>query len=169
MLEKLNRMFGERYFAEIEHLNVNIYKAAVDDNGHFEVPIPALSSGGFTDLPNTGVVNLNPPARASVKNKKMKATKVIYRVAISLSEAEIAANKPEYFNYLFDSLVAQAVSNYGTKYGPSNKVRFGETYITAQRPDGAAFLTQWSPGPGSEADDQIEFRLYGHFASEEEA
>lgn len=169
MIEKLNKMFIDRYYKQFDGFNVNVFKTAKDDNGNFEVPVPTLIGDGFTNIPsnNTEGFLLNNPARASVVNKKMKGVTSIYRVCISYSETEIAANKPEYFNYLFDNIVQKSLDKWIEKFGSVDAVRFGEVFITPKRPGiNSQPLMVYSP-PGG--DDQIEIRFYGSFSSNEEA
>jgi hypothetical protein len=177
-IEKLNKMFIERYYKLLSDMNVSLYKAAKDDNGNFEVPVISLSSGGFTEItaPSPEAYQLNGPARVRVVNKKVKGLSGVYRIAISYSEAEIAANKPDYFNYLFDGIMEAAIAEYQKKFGVYNKVRFGEVYITAERPgrpkQPLALLTiESTDGSGNllPVDDQVELRLYCSFASTVEA
>lgn len=170
MLEKLNKQFIERYSKQFLKLNSNLYKAAKDDEGNYEVPVPGLSDGGFTvvDGKPTEAFSLNPPALANVTNKKVKAKTIIYRIAIPISEAQIAADKPEYFKYLFDSILKTALKNYYKLAGNPEDMRFGDVFVTADRPGGAAPLKELSPNPNSSVDDQVELRLYGQFAGSEE-
>jgi hypothetical protein len=163
MLEKLNKQFNDRYFKQLEALNNNLYKAAKDDNGYYEVPVPDLGEGGFTEVEGKSEgFSLSAPALATVVNKKVKGKTTVYRVAVSLSEASIAADKPEYFNFLFDRIMRKALSNYYKKYGDANQVRFGSYFIKVLP------LQTLAPNPGSNADDQVEIRFLGDFAGTEE-
>lgn len=169
MLDKLNKRFIERYSKQLETLNNNVFRAAKDDNGNYEVPLWAVGDGGSTVVEGAeaGSINLNPPARASVTNRKVKSKIIFYRVAIPMSEALIAADKPEYFDHMFDRILSQALINYEKLVGPATISRFGDCYMNPQRPGQALPLKEFNPGPGSGADDQIEFCLYGNFATEE--
>jgi len=178
MINKLNKMFVERYYKRLSDMNSALYKAAKDDNGNFEVPVVSLSDGGFTELvtPMEAAYSLAGPARVRVVNKKMKGLTGVYRIAVPFSEAEIAANKPEYFNYLFDGVMDAALTKFQDKFGSANKVRFGEVFITAETAGGKnqplrllSVNSTDAAGNLLPVDDQIEIRLYCNFASNVEA
>lgn len=178
MINKLNKMFVERYYKKLADMNSALYKAAKDDNGNFEVPVVSLSEGGFTEItsPQPEAYQLAGPARVRVVNKKMKGLTGVYRIAVPFSEAEIAANKPEYFNYLFDGVMDTALAKFQEKFGSANKVRFGEVFITADRPGNRnqplmllSVNATDAAGNLLPVDDQVEIRLYCNFASNMEA
>lgn len=155
MFTKLNDQFGKRYGQQIADLNVNIYPSAKNDNGSFEIPVVTLGKGGGTIVVNSkDTVALNPPAMVSLAFKNMKPYFIVYRVAVPLSECQIAAEKPEYFNYLFDSVISAALGNYKATVGGHDKVRFGTNYIEAK-------LSQPN-------DDFIEIRFTGEWAGDVE-
>jgi hypothetical protein len=84
----------------------------------------------------------------------MKPYAIVYRVAVPFSECQIAAEKPEYFNYLFDAVMAAAIGNYKATVGGHDKVRFGTKYIEAK-------LSQPN-------DDFVEIRFTGEWAGDVE-
>ena len=159
MIEKLNKMFIARYSKELSELNKNVYISPKNDKGNFEVPVPTLGElGGTVQVGSTEAFTLNSPALVKVDVKEMKPTLFIYRVAFPLSECEIAAEKPEYFNYLFDGVMLKAIDNYRATVGDENKVRFGTHYISYTLPDGSVFR---------DAGEYLEVRLHGDWASNE--
>lgn len=162
-MKNLDKMFIARYSKRFAELNTNVYISAKDDVGNFEVPVPTLGTGGGTAITGTpDAFNLNPPAVVKVEIKKMKGFKIIYRVAFPYSEMEIAANKPEYFNFLVDKILDKAIANYAATVGGPDKVRFGTTYCTYEVPgqEGTVFREL--------AGEYFELRLYGEWSSEEE-
>jgi hypothetical protein len=160
---KLNELFNARYSKDLAELNKNVYISAKNSKGSFEVPVPILGKGGGTVL-SDDVTKLNPPACVNVKLKTMLSQKVVYRIFIPFDECKIAAEKTEYFNYLFDAVVSKAIGNYKVTFGDENKVRFGTKYITANLPDSSDIFMEASVG------DEIgfEFRFTGEWASQQE-
>lgn len=159
MIQSLTEQFNKRYGNKFAEMNKNVYIASLTE-GTFEIPVPTLGEGGGTVSVGKVPIKLVTPAFASVTHKRMEALYAVYRVAIQRSEAEIAANKPEYFNYLMDSIVQKAVINYNSTFGGIDKVRFGITYCTPYKEDGKSVFY--------ETDDYIEFRLTGCWASDKE-
>lgn len=168
MIEKLNKQFNTRYQKELASLNKNIYKAPKDDSGNFEVPVVTLGTGGGTVIVgNTEAFKLKSPAMVKVENKKMKPYTIVYRVAIPYSEAEIAADKPEYFNYFFDAVILKALANFRTTVGDENKIRFGDVFVTATIPESNGDCLRILHD--NEGGDYVELRLFGCWASDEVA
>lgn len=154
MFTKLNDQFGKRYGQQIANLNKNVYISPKNDKGSYEIPTVKLGTGGGFVVPtDEPAYSLPPPAMVGLVFKNMKPFQYVYRVAVPISECEIAANKPEYFNYLFDYVMLAAVSNYKATVGTPDKVRFGTKYIDAQLRD---------------AGENIEIRFHGDWAGEVE-
>jgi len=163
LLKTLDKLFIERYSEKFVELNKNVY-TVINEEGTYEVPVPTLGPGGGT-LANGSptAVKLEPPAVVKVQHKRMEAANAIYRIAVPRYECEVAAKKPEYFNYLFDSIVNKAIDNYNATFGGSNKVRFGTNYCTYERPGKPTTIFVDLDGG-----DYLEFRLYGSWASDVE-
>lgn len=153
MLEKLKSMFNARYGQRIADLNKNVYIAAKNDKGSFEVPVVVVGTGGGTAFVGD-TAKLNVPAMVNLSLKNMKPYNIVYRLALDLNECAIASDKPEYFNYYFDAIVEKALANYKVTVGDENKVRFGSKYIS----------TSLSDLEGN----YIELRFFGEWASNEE-
>lgn len=166
MIEKLNKLFIARYGKRFAELNSNIYIAAKNDKGNYEVPVPSLGGGGGTIVVgrSDGAFKLQDPAIVKVENKEMKEQIVLYRIAFPFSEMQIAANKPEYFNYLVDGILIQGLKNYAATFGDDKQVRFGTTYCTYLRPGESGDSVFKSIN-----DEYVELRLYGSWASNEVA
>lgn len=161
--ESLTKQFNARFAKKFAELNKNVYPTAKNDKGAYEVPVPVLGSGGGTLITgNNDAVSLQPPAQVTVQFKNMKPQQLIYRISIPYSECEIAANKTEYFNYLFDAILIKALGNYEKTVGEPGKVRFGECYCIYERPGTAKEIFSQLE------DSNIELRLYGSWASNEE-
>jgi len=161
VLPKLDRMFKSRYGKQFADLNKNVYPTAKNDKGNYEVPVVIVGSNGGTLIKGTpDATQLNPPAQVSLQFRNMKPQTLIYRLSIPYSECEIAANKPEYFNYLFDEIVSKALNNYKVTVGDENKARFGESYCTYDSPSGIFRQLE---------DTSLELRLMGSWASGDEA
>jgi hypothetical protein len=155
MLTKLKDQFGKRYGQQLADLNKNVYISAKNDKGSFEIPVVTLGKGGGTVIDvDSDAVTLNAPAMVSLTFKNMKPYRLVYRVAVPASECQIAANKPEYFNYLFDAVMTSAIGNYKATVGGHDKVRFGTKYIDAS-------LTQPN-------DEYVEIRFTGEWAGDTE-
>lgn len=163
MLNKLNEMFTKRYNPLFVSLNKNVIQTDVDTEGIMRVPTVSLSEGGATliEQSSAGTFTLNTPARATVDTKSVYAQTVIYRLGLSIAEAEIAANKPEYFNFLLDSVLEKALSNYNNTFGGPAVQRFGKFYCIPDRPGGGIFTEV-------QGEDIVEFRLYGQWAGNKE-
>lgn len=163
MLVKLNSMFNKRYGQRIADMNRNVY-ISQKENGMYDVPVPILGEGGGTVvMEHEDAVKLNSPAVATVKNKKMYAMTCVYRIALSRNECEVAVNKPEYFNFFFDTIINKAINNYNHTFGGEDKVRFGTVYCSAERPGSKNLcITDLDGG------DFLELRLYGNWASDKE-
>jgi len=162
LLVSLDKSFTSRYAKKFAELNKNIYPTAKNDAGAFEVPVPVLGSGGGTLI--TGkqdAFKLEPPAMVSVQFKNMQPQQIVYRIAIPYSECEIAANKPEYFNYLFDAIVNKALGNYAATVGQPDVVRFGTNYISFNRPNALGVFSQLE-------NTDLELRFHGEWASNKE-
>lgn len=163
LLSNLDRLFIERYSKSFAELNKNIYITLLEE-GTFEVPVPTLGPGGgtlVTGAGDGGVYKLESPAVVKVQHKRMEAANAIYRIVVPRYECEVAANKPEYFNYLFDSVIYKAIINYNSTFGGDNKIRFGTSYCTYERPTGGIFYDL-------DGGDYLEFRLFGQWASDKE-
>lgn len=163
MIKKLDTMFITRYSKRFADLNKNVYIAEVLDTGGFDVPIPSLGPGGGTLVTgNNGIISLNPPAIATAVNKKVKATTIVYRIALSYNELEISARNPAYFNYFMDSIVEKALGNYAATVGGPDVVRFGKVYCTYNLENNDKRVFRYLD------DDKLELRLFGTWASDEE-
>lgn len=163
LLSTLDRLFIERYSKQFAELNKNIYTTVLEE-GTFEVPVPTLGPGGGTLITGAeGAHKLEPPAVVRVQHKRMEAANAIYRIAVPRYECEVAAVKPEYFNYLFDSIVNRAIANYNATFGGIDKIRFGKTYCTYLRPGNSETIFADLDGG-----DYLEFRLFGQWASDKE-
>ena len=162
MLTKLNDMFVKRYNPLFVNLNKNVIQTDIDTEGVMQVPTVSLSDGGATLIEaETSTITLNTPARANVDTKRVYAQTVIYRLGLSLAEAETASNKPEYFNFLLDSILEKALANYNSTFGGPGVQRFGRFYCVPDRPGGSIFTEV-------EGGDMVEFRLYGQWAGNKE-
>lgn len=163
LLANLDKLFIQRYAEKFAELNENVY-TTINEEGTYEVPVPTLGPGGGTlALGNPSAFKLEPPAVVKVQHKRMEAANAIYRIAVPRYECEVAAQKPEYFNYLFDNVVHKAIANYNATFGGSDKVRFGTTYCTYLRPGNTNSIFVDLDGG-----DFLEFRLYGSWASDKE-
>ncbi len=158
--ESLNKQFTVRYGKFFAALNKNVYPAALNDNKAYEVPVVELYPGGMLVCPKDDApFELPVPGKARVSLQYRKQEVVIYRLAIPATELTIAADRPEYFNYLMDSILNPAIVNYRKAYGDENILRFGQTYCSYQFPNGDIFR-------GID-DDNIEIRLFGAWAGQE--
>lgn len=166
MLEKLNKMFGDRYQQLFVHLNKNVIQTLPDTEGMMTIPVVNLGPGGATVVPVTSdAFTLNEPASVDVTTKQVRATNIIYRIKFSTAEAEVAADKPEYFNYLMDSVLNRALLGYNQAFGGPEVSRFGTFYCTAERsgPNSGEFFYKLQGG-----EDAVEIRLFGQWAGNEE-
>lgn len=164
VVKQLDKAFTIRYGKKFADLNKNVYPAAKNDKGAYEVPVPRVGKGGGTLIVGpSDPYKLEPPATVSVDLRNMKEQVIVYRLAIPYSECEIASNKPEYFNYLFDAIVEKAIGNYRVTVGDENKVRFGSHYISFNRPGNDKDVFRQLE------DTSLELRFYGSWASAEEA
>jgi len=164
LIKKLDSMFIARYGKRFADLNKNVYIAEALETGGFDVPVPSLSGGGGTLVTGEPTVfTLNSPAVATVVNKKMKAKSIVYRIAFSYNELEIGTRNPAYFNYFMDSIIDKALNNYAATIGGPDIVRFGTVYCTYERPGESRSVFR------DLEDDKLELRLYGSWASDEEA
>lgn len=162
-ISSLTNKFHTRYGKKFAELNRNVYPTAKTDKGGYDVPVPVLGPGGGTLVTGAeGAIQLKPAAAVSVQFKTMKPQVLIYRIAIPYNECEIAAEKPEYFNYLFDAVVSKALGNYEKTVGEPDKVRFGEFYCTYERPGTEREVFKQAE------DSTLELRLFGSWASNEE-
>lgn len=163
MLASLDKQFIARYGQKINDLNRNLY-VVPETEGTFDVPVPTLGGGGGTVT--TGkpeAFKLERPAVVKVEHKRMEALTSVYRIAVPRYECEIAAEKPEYFNYLFDIVVNKAINNYNHTFGGDNKVRFGQVYCSYERPGNSKSIFYDLDGG-----DFLEFRFFGYWASDKE-
>lgn len=153
MFEKLQKQFNERYTKLFASLNVNVYPCENLDNGIFKTPSVSIGQGGGNLISlETEVSELVPPALANVNIKMKYGISPIYRINIPFNECSIAADKPEYFAYLFDNILDIAIKNYNTTFGGIDKVRFGEYYCKA-------IIT-----PSTNIEGDVLLTLKGHFA-----
>lgn len=158
LIEKLTKMFEERYAKQFAELNKNLVEVPRDEKGRFKAPVIKLGSGGGTLLSdNSDGAKLNAPAVVEVSNKPTKPFSMVYRIAVPLYELEIAADKPSYFNHLMDTVLTQAVANFKhTVGGDENIMRFGEVYCTYKQPGNKVFEV---------LGEHLEVRLYGSWSS----
>lgn len=165
MNEKLDKLFTDRYKNLFDHLNRNVVKTDPDTEGVMTIPVVEVGDGGAQVLPTgTGVFELsNNVAQVTVNTKQVKTFSVVYRLKVPLAEAEIAANKPEYFNFLMDNVVNTALIRYNATFGGPDISRFGAFYCTPIRPGGRGeIFRELENGEG------VEIRLYGMWAGSEE-
>jgi len=161
LLSTLSKLFIERYAKIFVNLNINVYNTP-NEEGTFEVPVPTLGPGGGTQaLGKQEGFKLEVPAAVKVQHKRMEAANTVYRISVPRYECEIAANKPEYFNYLFDSTIQKALDNYNNTFGGIDKVRFGSTYCNYVQKENQVFFDL-------DGGDYLEFRLFGCWASDKE-
>lgn len=129
-LIEFNRMFTARFSKRLVELNKNVYLSAEKDGAVFEVPVITLGKGGGTIIePRLANPKLNLPARVSLISQDVDAFQIVYNMEIPQEEAAIAAEKPEYFNYLMDTVFEKALGNYRLTVGDEHKVRFGSYYL----------------------------------------
>jgi len=147
MFEKLNKLFKERYNKLFASMNVNVYPCENIGNGIFNTPSVSIGQGGgnLISLEKEGDL-LVPPALVTVSTKLKYGMSPVYRLNIPFNECSIAADKPEYFAYLFDNMLDTVIKNYNTTFGGVDKVRFGESYCLAslevsEEADGNVILT----------------------------
>jgi hypothetical protein len=165
VISSLNKQFISRYGKQFAELNKNVYPTALNDRGAYQVPVPIVGQLGGTLMIGCGAFDLNPPAPVSVQFKNMKPQQFVYRVAVPYTEAEIAADKKEYFNYLFDAIMSKAIGNYQATVGKADVVRFGTTFCSCELPES----TPNNKVVFRQLDNMdLEFRLYGSWASTEE-
>lgn len=157
-IDSITKQFTTRYAKKFADLNKNVYPTAKNDKGSFEVPVPVLSKGGGTLNTGDAVFPLDYPASVSVVMKNMKPETLIYRINFPFRECQIAAEKPEYFNYLFDAIISKALGNYQLTVGGPDKVRFGEAYCSYEPLKDKTLFT-------SDGGDLLELRLHGCWAS----
>lgn len=163
MLEKLDQLFRENFTKTISDLNSAMYIAAKGDDGLYEVPTPViLGRGGtaWTGHPDA-TIQLNPAAVVKMEFKKFKPFKIIYRIQIPTTELEIALTNKQYFVYLMSKVLKNALSNYKATVGGPEIVRFGDFYCKVDAVGSSIF--RQTDG------DNLEIRLMGEWASEEEA
>ena len=153
MLEKLNKMFFDRYDKVFLELNKNVSIAA-RDGSVYDVPSVILGKGGGT-ISTADAFELSEPAQVEVSFKKKKMATAIYRILIPSTECEVAAKNPAYFNYLFDRIMSQAIANYNATFGGPDALRFGDAYCR-------------SKGLSNSPREGIELRLSGNWASDED-
>lgn len=163
IIKNLDEMFIKRYDKLFVELNKNVY-IMPEENGIFDVPVVTLGTGGGT-LANTidAAFELQKPAYVKLQSKKMIGAQAIYRIAVPFNECEIAANKPEYFNFLFDKITYQAIANYNKTFKGPDVVRFGKVYATYKHPMNNSIFKDLDGG------DHLELRIFGKWASDEEA
>ena len=163
IIKSLNKQFITRYGKRISDLNKNVYPSAKNDKGSFEVPVPTLGAGGGTLITGKDTAfKLENPASVTVAFKNMEPQQLIYRIAIPFEESKIAAEKPEYFNYLFDAIVNKALGNYAATVGQPDIVRFGTCSISFTRPGDDSSVFQQLENAA------FELRSYGEWASNKE-
>ena len=164
VIDSLNKQFNKRFAKKFADLNKNVYPTAKNDRGSYEVPVPSVGKGGGTIVIGPKeAFKLEPPAPVSVQFKNMKEHLIVYRLAYPYGECEIAAEKPEYFNYLFDSTIDKAIGNYFVTVGGPDIVRFGEVYCNYKLPG-----TTDSVFRQTEDELSLEIRLRGSWASDTE-
>jgi hypothetical protein len=165
VVEKCEKMFRARYGKRFAELNKNVYPATQNEKGNFEIPVVSIGQMGGTMFVGhaSEAVKLNPAAPVSILFRNTKPLFLIYRMAIPYGECEIAAQKPEYFNYLFDEIVTKGINNLKATVGDENKVRFGKVFCTYEKLDDTKRIFHIT-----ESND-LELRLTGCWGSNEEA
>jgi len=143
-------------FAE---LNSSINILPKGDDNTYEAPTVHLQDGGATVIAdaNTVAFELSAPAKVSVPTKKVHPMMVVYRISVPAEDAAAASEKDSYFNFIFDSVVAEAVKRYCASFGNKDEIRFGQTFCSFVRVDNSVF--------SETGDGDVEFRLYGNWAS----
>lgn len=160
-IDKLTSMFKARYSKLFMDLNKNVYLAALTENGTYEAPSINLGVGGFTNVQaSPDPVELAVPAVVDISTVAHKSTLSVYRVAIPAAELSIAHEKPEYFNYLMDRVLGEAIVRYREMSKTNeNVLRFGTCFCSPILPSGGVFRLL--------NDDYLELRLYGQWATNE--
>lgn len=152
LIDSLNKKFKEVFSKDLAELNKSMYPAAKLDNGNYEAPVITLGLGGGTVVKEAGQ-ELNPPTSLKVELKEVESFEIVYRIAISRSETEIADKNPAYFTYLFKTVLSKALMNYSITVGKAENIRFGSHYAKAEL---------LNIGDGA---DNIELRLEGSWAN----
>ena len=128
LLTSLNKKLSETFAKSIAELNKNVYISAKLDSGNYDAPTVTLGSGGGTVVKEKDQ-KLEPPAMLRVELKETPPVDIVYRIAISRSEAEIADKNPAYFLHLFNKIMEKALGNYKATVGGPEVLRFGSHYI----------------------------------------
>lgn len=131
MLEKLNQKFNKRYGQLIANMNINLVQVAKDKD-NFEVAVPVLGEGGGTLSYGTEKSAPAAPAKVRLERKRVLVQDVSYRILVPETEAVLAADRDDYFNYLFDRVMDQAIGAYNKTFGGPQQLRFGEMYCEAK-------------------------------------
>jgi hypothetical protein len=71
-------------------------------------------------------------ARVEISLTEASGVIALYRIFIPASECETAAKDVKYFNFLFDSLLEQAIGNYNLTFGGAERARFGDFYVMGE-------------------------------------
>lgn len=160
-LQSLNTQFNVRYKDLFLELNKFVHLTEQIESLFFKVPSISLGTGGGTLAFSKDAFQLNPPAKVTVNSKTKECAQAVYRIQIPYNECSIAADNSAYFNYLFDSIMNQAVANYNKTFGGSDKLRWGKHYCVAS--------TEGKPPFYDFDDEYLEIRLYGLWASDKDA
>lgn len=130
LVENLNKKLTEKFSKSIADFNKNVYVSARLDNGNYECPVVGITTGG-TAL-EAKLEKLPAPAVVSVVQKQTTPVNAVYRLAIPVSEAEIADTNPKYFDYFFTKVLRQALANYAGTTGGPEELRFGSEYVKVE-------------------------------------
>lgn len=160
LTENLNKKLTENYAKLIADLNKNVYKAAKLDDGNYEAPNVSISDGGGAVLEKDA--KQPDPAAVKVALTKTAPIDVVYRLAIPVSECEIADKNPAYFIYLFNNILNKAIANYVATFGKVEALRFGSHFIDVSINE----LTSENTSGNIDISGNLELRLTGSWASD---
>lgn len=123
LLQQLNIKLQTRYIKELEKLNSAIQPAAIttlnDGSKGFNIPTIVVEGEGVSS-----------PARVNIQFSSVPQLLNKVSIIISASELEICNKNQSYFNYLFDTVLRQGISNFAKNFGPSDSFMFGSNYIS---------------------------------------
>jgi hypothetical protein len=129
-LEKINKLLTYRYSKKLAEINKSVYSATSNEDGTLNVPTIEVGPGGGTIITKELGSELAPPAKVAVKVRPCEPVIALYRLVLPQGEVEIAASNENYFNHLFDRVIAVALERYTSTFGPVNKIRFGECFLS---------------------------------------
>lgn len=159
MITKLDELFKKRYTKFFEDMNKNVYPSIKDENSNYMVPVVSLGKGG---LEKKGSEVKASTAIVSTKLTPVLESVYNYKIAVPVSEVEIALKNEYYFNHYFDSILNSALANLAKEIGDSNSLKWGDHYVRFTRPDGTVFKEM---SVGTASDDFYELNLTSDLAS----